>query len=276
MPELPEVESTRRAIAPVLEGARIVKVELGRERMARRNARPSDIGDRLIGRRVDRVARRGKFLLIDVEDDLMWVIHLGMSGRMRVTTPEEPADPHTQLRVETDQGAEVRLVDPRTFGFVAVFTPEEAAADSLAALGPDALDALPDPGALSRRLEGRRAPIKSLLLDQRLMAGLGNIYADEVLFRAGVRPTRPGGEVTAGEVGAIVAAVPVVLGEGIEKGGTSLDDLAYRLPDGRAGEYMERLAVYGREGEPCRVCGAAVERVVVSQRSSHFCPSCQS
>ena len=275
MPELPEVETTRRHIAPVLDGRTIVAAELGRDRMARRNARPSDIADRLVGRRVESVGRRGKFLVIDLEDDLTWVIHLGMSGRLQVTEPDQPLEPHTHLRVRTDEGREVRMIDPRTFGFVAVFTPEELAADSMTGLGPDALEELPSPAELSARLDRRRAPIKSLLLDQRILAGLGNIYADEVLFRAGVRPTRPGGDVTEAELEAILRAIPEVLAAGIEFGGTSLDDLAYLLPDGRAGEYLARLAIYGRTDEPCRVCGTPIERVVVGQRSSHFCPRCQ-
>src|SRR5690606_16027761 len=298
MPELPEVETTRRHIAPVLEGARISAVELGRDRMARRNMRPQDIPERLLGRRVGRVGRRGKFLLIEVEGDLTWVIHLGMSGRMRITSPSDPLDPHTQLVVTTDRGDQVRLIDPRTFGFVAVFTPAERGDqvrltvlrtcglvavfspgarehDSLAALGPDALAELPDAATLGARLAGRRAPIKALLLDQRILAGLGNIYADEVLFRARVRPTRSGGDLTPEELADLVAAIPEVLLAGVEMGGTSLDDLAYLLPDGRAGEYLDRLMVYGRAGEPCLVCGTPIERVVVAQRSSHFCPTCQ-
>lgn len=275
MPELPEVETTRRHIAPHLEGRTIVEVELGRERMARRNARPSDVVDRLLGRRVGRVQRRGKFLLIEVEGDFTWVIHLGMSGRMRVTTPDEPRETHAHLLVRTDRGEEIRLIDPRTFGFVAVFTPEELLADSLSGLGPDAFDELPSADDVARVLADRRAPIKALLLDQRLLAGLGNIYADEVLFRAGIHPRRPGGEVSRAEIEQLVEAIPLVLAAGIEMGGTSLDDLAYLLPDGRAGEYLDRLAVYGREGEPCPNCGTPIERVIVAQRSSHFCPRCQ-
>ena len=173
MPELPEVETTRRHIAPVLEGAEITAVTLGRDRMARRNMRPQDIPERLLGRRVGRVGRRGKFLLIEVEGDLVWVIHLGMSGRMRIASPEDPLDPHTQLVVTTDRGEQVRLIDPRTFGFVAVFTPEELESDSLAGLGPDALEELPDAPTLGGRLAGRRAPIKALLLDQRIIATRG-------------------------------------------------------------------------------------------------------
>lgn len=252
-----------------------MSVSLSRERMARRNARPSDVADRLIGRRVEKVGRRGKFLLIDVEGDLLWVIHLGMSGRIRIVEPSKPLQPHTHLIVDTDRGRQVRLVDPRTFGFVAVFTPDELDADSLSTLGRDALDDLPDAESLAAALAGRRAPIKALLLDQRIVAGLGNIYADEVLHLAGVRPVRPAGELTRAEIESLIGAIPMVLADGIQMGGTSLDDLAYLLPDGTAGEYLDRLRVYGREGEPCPTCGTPIERVVVGQRSSHFCPRCQ-
>jgi len=275
MPELPEVETTRRHVAPVLEGSVIKSVVLGRERMARRNRRSSDIADRLVGRRVGRVGRRGKFLLIEVEGDLTWVIHLGMSGRMRIADPGDPLEPHAHLVVHTEEGSEIRFIDPRTFGFVAVFTPEELAADSLAGLGRDALDELPGADELAGMLAGRKASVKALLLDQRLLAGLGNIYADEVLFRARIRPDRPGGDVTRIEINSLLAAIPEVLAAGIEVGGTSLDDLAYLLPDGRAGDYLDRLMVYGRTDEPCLVCGTPIERTVIAQRSSHFCPHCQ-
>jgi formamidopyrimidine-DNA glycosylase len=275
MPELPEVETTRRHIAPVLEGATIRSVVLGRDRMARRNGRPSDIADRLVGRRVGRVGRRGKFLVIEVAGDLTWVMHLGMSGRMRIAEPGEPLETHAHLVVTTESGDEVRFIDPRTFGFVAVFTPEELAADSLARLGRDAFEDLPTADELAPVLAGRKAPIKSLLLDQRILAGLGNIYADEVLFRAGIRPDRPGGDVSAAEIDGLLQAIPEVLAAGVEMGGTSLDDLAYLLPDGRAGEYLDRLMAYGRTGEPCLTCGTPIERKVISSRSSHFCPHCQ-
>ena len=276
MPELPEVETTRRHLAPVLEGARIVDVTLTRDRMARRNTRPVDVVDRLEGRLIGSVGRRGKFLLIDVEGDLTWVIHLGMSGRVRIAeNPGEPRETHAHFTATTDRGPQVRLIDPRTFGFVAVFTPDELATDSLSLLGPDAWEDLPKAPTLHSRLTDRRVPLKALLLDQRELAGLGNIYADEVLFRAGVRPDRVAGSVTSPEVDRLLDAIPVVLAAGIESGGTSLDDLAYLLPDGRAGEFLSQLAVYGRAGQPCRRCGSAIERVIVAQRSSHFCPRCQ-
>lgn len=273
MPELPEVENTRRFLAPVVEGRRLVRVEVRRDRTGRRNARPSDVVERLTGRRVERLGRRGKFLVAAVQGDLTWVTHLGMSGRVRIVRPGEPEDPHTNFVAETEAGDEIRLVDPRTFGFVAVFTPDEPS--GLERLGPDARDSLPPARDLGAALAGRSAPIKALLLDQRLVAGLGNIYADEVLFRARVRPSRPGGSLTPAEVRRLHEAIPAVLEEGILHGGTSLDDLAYLLPDGQAGGFLERIAVYGRTGEPCPRCGRPVERIVVAQRSAHFCRRCQ-
>ena len=273
MPELPEVETVRRYLAPVVEGRRLIEVEVRHPRTGRRNASPTDVGDRLQGRVVESLGRLGKFLLARLDSDMIWVTHLGMSGRVVVTEPGEVEAIHTHFVARTDAGAEVRLVDPRTFGFVAVFTHEELA--SRLNLGRDALSDLPRTRQLTGAWAGRSAPIKSLLLDQRIIAGLGNIYADEVLHRAGVRPTRPGGALSPSEMAKLRGAIKPVLEAGIAAGGTSLSDLSYLLPDGRAGGYLERLRVYGREGEPCRRCGTAIERVVVGARSSFYCPSCQ-
>lgn len=275
MPELPEVETTRRSIAPALEGRCLVRVEVHRDRMARRNERPTDVVERLTNRRVERVGRIGKFIVTEMEGDLRWVMHLGMSGRMQLAEPDVPRAAHTNFVAATDGDIELRFVDPRTFGFVAVFTADEWDASPMVSLGRDALDDLPRAPALGRRFVGRTAPIKALLLDQRILAGIGNIYADEILHRARVHPTRPAGSLTAAEVSAIRRVIRPILNDGLRHGGTSLDDLAYLLPDGRAGTYTERLAVYGRTGEPCRRCGTPIERVVVAQRSSHFCPECQ-
>jgi formamidopyrimidine-DNA glycosylase len=275
VPELPEVETTRRSIAPVLEGRRLEVVEVRRERMARRNERPLDVSERLAGRQVGGVGRIGKFIVAEVEGDFRWIMHLGMSGRMELSDPAAPESPHTNFVASTDSGIELRFVDPRTFGFVAVFTPEEFAASPMARLGRDALDDLPSVDDFIVRFRGRTASIKALLLDQRIVAGIGNIYADEILHRARVRPTRSAGSLSEAEVAAIRESVVPVLEDGLAHGGTSLEDLAYLLPDGRAGTYFERLAVYGRDGEACRQCGSMVERVLVAQRSAHFCPRCQ-
>ena len=275
MPELPEVETTRRSIAPALEGRRLTRVEVRRDRMARRNERPADVAERLTGRTVDRVGRIGKFIVADVDGDFRWVMHLGMSGRMQLTVPETPAVPHTNFVARTDVGVELRFVDPRTFGFVVVLTPDEWDRSPMKHLGRDALDDLPTGPELRARLRGRVAPIKAMLLDQRLLAGIGNIYADEILHRARIDPRRPAGTLEAREVSALRRAVRPILEASLRDGGTSLDDLRYLLPDGRAGTYIERLAVYGRTGEPCRRCGSSIEKVTIAQRSSHYCPECQ-
>lgn len=273
MPELPEVETIRRSLEPVLTGRRLVRVEVNHPRTTRRNIHPQDVVDRLTGAVVEELRRQGKFLFGLLDNGMTWVTHLGMSGRMSVTTPGAVRAKHTHFAAETDQGDEIRLIDPRTFGFVAVVTPDELA--RFTDLGPDALTDLPPVRSLADSLAGRTAPIKSLLLDQRLLAGLGNIYADEVLNRAGVRPTRQGGALTHEEIVRLRQAIKPILSAGIAAGGTSLDDLAYLLPDGEAGGYLRRLAVYGREGDHCRRCGTVIQRVVIGGRSSFYCPSCQ-
>lgn len=273
MPELPEVETTRRFIAPVVEGKDVDEVVVTHPRMLRRQPLDTDFADRFAHRRILRLGRRGKFLLWELEGDLTGVVHLGMSGRMRVVEPGEPPVAHTHVVWHVD-GREVQLIDPRTFGFVACLTPDEAEV-VLAGIGPDALTDPPGVDDLVTRLAGRRSPIKAMLLDQRIVAGLGNIYADEVLHRAGVDPRRPAGSLDRGELDAVVAAIPHVLGEALIHGGTSLDDLAYLLPDGRAGEFLDRLAVYGRTDRACAACGTPIRRVVVAQRSTHWCPICQ-
>jgi len=275
VPELPEVETTRRCIAPALEGRRLVDVDVRRDRMARRNDRPRDVRERLTGRRVGGVGRIGKFIIAEVEGDLRWIMHLGMSGRLQLANPDMPDDVHTNFVATTESGLELRFVDPRTFGFVAVFTPDEWDSSSMRHLGPDALDALPTSRELQDRLAHRTTPIKASLLDQRIVAGIGNIYADEILHRARIGPVRPAGSLSGKEIAALRRAVRPILEDGLRHGGTSLADLAYLLPDGRAGTFVDRLAVYGRTGEPCRNCGTPIERVVVAQRSSHFCPVCQ-
>ena len=274
MPELPEVETTRRHLAPVLEGAVIDRADVRRDRMTRRNERPGDFRDRVAGRRVLSLTRRGKFLLARLEGDITWVSHLGMSGRFSINQPGEPESPHTNVVIHLRLRPEVRLVDPRTFGFVAAFTPAELER-AMSTVGPDALDALPDSRTLAGVLSGRTAPIKALLLDQRLISGLGNIYADEVLHRARIAPERSAGSLSGAEVTAVRKAISPVLQAGLRHGGTSLADLAYLLPDGAAGDYLSRLHVYGREGESCQRCGGEIERVVVRGRSSFWCRGCQ-
>lgn len=281
MPELPEVESTRRALLPDLEGETILEVEVARDRMVRRQENPGDFARRLQGRRIGRLWRHGKFLMADLGGaadgpDFIWVTHLGMSGRIQTANPEDVRAPHTNVVVTLGSGRQFRFVDPRTFGFVAVWTPEELAETSLGKLGPDALTDLPRSSALGVALAGRSAPIKALLLDQGIVAGVGNIYADEALHRAAIAPHRAGGSLDGDELQRLRRGIKQSLDAGLKWGGTSLDDLAYLLPDGRAGEYTARLRAYGRDGERCRRCGGTIRRDVIRQRSSFWCEGCQS
>ena len=275
MPELPEVETTRRHLEPVLVGARIAGIDVRRHRMVRRQENPGDFVARLDGRVVNALDRRGKFLLARLEGDFTWVTHLGMSGRIQTADPGDPEVPHTNVIVDLGGGPQIRFVDPRTFGFMVAYTPDELGRSSLAELGRDALDDLPRSPELARLLARRSAPIKALLLDQHLIAGLGNIYSDEVLHRAGISPYRGGGSLSPREIKSLRASIRPILEAGLSAGGTSLADLAYLLPDGRAGDYLARLKVYGRAGERCGRCGTTIESAVLRGRTTHWCSGCQ-
>ncbi|MDJ0663834.1 MAG: bifunctional DNA-formamidopyrimidine glycosylase/DNA-(apurinic or apyrimidinic site) lyase [Acidimicrobiia bacterium] len=276
MPELPEVETTRRSLAPALEGATIESISVARLRMLRRQANPDDFSRRLTGQRIVEVGRHGKFLMTQLANDIVWVTHLGMSGRVSLVGHSADVLPHSNVIVSLSTGTDFRLIDPRTFGFVAAFTSEELAESSIGRLGRDALFDLPRSRELAALLAARRAPIKALLLDQLIVAGIGNIYADESLHRARISPLREGGSLQPTEIQALRKAVRETLQHALRWGGTSLDDLAYLLPDGRTGDYVNRLRAYGREGEPCRRCGAEIARTVIRARSSFWCPGCQS
>lgn len=275
MPELPEVETTRRHLEKAMVGHVVTAARVAHSRTVRHNASDSELIDRLVGRRIDRVGRHGKFLVIDLDDGHKMVAHLGMSGRFSVDDPDTTPVRHTHFSASLDDGSEIRFIDPRTFGFVAVYDEDEMRGSGVGRLGPDAWLDPPTPSGLLEALSGRTAPIKALLLDQKPISGLGNIYADEALYFAGIAPTRPGGGLTREEAERLVAAIRLVLGRAIEAGGTTLEDLAYLLPDGRAGENLSYLRVYGRGGEPCETCGAVISRVVVRGRSTHFCAECQ-
>lgn len=273
MPELPEVEITRRHLEAALLDRVFNDVSLTHARTARHNASPQEVETRLRGRRVRSVGRQGKFLVIGLDDGQVMVAHLGMSGRWSV---DGEADvPHTHFISVMDDGSTIRFIDPRTFGFVAVYDEDDVMTSGLGRLGPDAWADPPDAEELAQRLAGRTAPIKALLLDQGPIAGLGNIYADEALHLARIHPLTPGGGLSVEDCRRLLAATADVLDAALDKGGTTLDDLAYLLPDGQAGENMTQLRVYGREGEPCESCGMPIERIVIRARSTHFCPSCQ-
>jgi len=275
VPELPEVEITRRHLDEAMAGRAFESVTVTHVRTSRHNGTPLEVEQRLAGRRIESVGRKGKFLLAPLDDGQTLVAHLGMSGRFAVETENVPLAAHTHFRARLDDGTEIRFVDPRTFGFVAVFTDEELEESGVARLGPDAWLELPTTDELAEMLSRRTAPIKALLLDQGPVSGLGNIYADEALHIAGIHPLRTGKSLSRAELDLLRSAVGQVLASAIENGGTSLDDLTYLLPDGRAGENLDRLLVYGRTDLPCARCGTPIERLVIRARSSHFCPSCQ-
>jgi len=276
LPELPEVEITRRHLDDAIKGRRLTRVRTTHARTARYNAGgATEIDERLEGRMVLGVSRKGKFLAAPLDDGQTLVAHLGMSGRFTIGDPSEAEPAHTHFRARLDDGREVRFVDPRTFGFVAVVNSDEMEDSSLSRVGPDVWDTALSVEDLAAALARRTAPVKALLLDQVIVSGLGNIYADEALHMAGIHPLRPGGSLSEAELKRLIEATRTVLGDAIDNGGTSLDDMTYLLPDGRAGENLERLRVYGRTDLPCPSCGTPVQRIVIRARSSHYCPDCQ-
>jgi len=267
MPELPEVETTVRGLAKVLQGRRLTSVEARRPDL--RRALPVDLGQRLTGARVIRLGRRAKYGLIDTDRGDSLVFHLGMSGHWRVDPSE--TGKHDHFILETDEGRRVALNDARRFGSLdLVPTGELSDWPPFKALGPEPMDL--DPRDLHRRLSGRTAAIKLLLLDQRIVAGLGNIYVCEALYRAGIHPKRAGGSVSLERLKKLVPAIHAVLAEAIEAGGSTLKDFV--SPDGELGYFSKAFAVYDREGKPCG-CGGTVRRIVQGGRSTFYCPQCQ-
>jgi len=269
MPELPEVETTVRGLRAVLQGRRLANVETRRPDL--RRAFPPDLRQRLTGATVATLARRAKYGLIGTNRGDTMIFHLGMSGRWRI----DPAElgPHDHLLLATDTGTRVALNDPRRFGSIDLVPTEQLATiPFLAALGPEPLSPRFDGRYLRTALEDRQAPIKALLLDQRIVAGLGNIYVCEALHMAGIAPSRPGGRIAHARLDLLADAVKQVLGAAIEAGGSTLRD--YARPDGELGYFARQWRVYGREGEPC-ACGRPVRRRPEGGRSTFYCPACQ-
>jgi formamidopyrimidine-DNA glycosylase len=267
VPELPEVETTVRGLAHVLEGRRVTRVEPRRSDL--RRPFPADLGQRLTGARVTGLGRRAKYGLIHTDRGDSLIFHLGMSGRWRIDPSE--IDRHDHLLLETEDGHLLALNDPRRFGSVdLVRTDGVDGFGPFVGLGPEpfSLTAL----ELHRRLKARSASIKLLLLDQNIVAGLGNIYVCEALHRAGISPRRAGGRVSLARLERLVPAIKEVLEEAIEAGGSTLRD--YARPDGELGYFSKSFAVYDREGEACG-CGATVRRFAQGGRSTWYCPSCQ-
>ena len=267
MPELPEVETTVRGLTPVLADARLTLVEPRRPDL--RHPFPADLRQRMTGAVVTSLGRRAKYGLIDTDRGDTLVFHLGMSGHWRVD-PSETLK-HDHFIIATDDGRRVALNDARRFGSLdLVRTDELGEWPPFKALGPEPLDL--DAKELRRRLAGRTAPIKLLLLDQRIVAGLGNIYVCEALYRAGIHPRRAGGSISPDRLKRLVPAIHDVLAEAIAAGGSTLRDFA--SPDGELGYFSKSFSVYDREGRQC-ACGGTVKRIVQGGRSTFYCPRCQ-
>ena len=271
MPELPEVETTVRGLQRVLEGRKLVRVDPRRGDL--RRPFPPDLRQRLTGARVIGLGRRAKYGMIDTDRGDTLVFHLGMSGRWRIDPTE--IGKHDHLVMETDEGRVLSLNDPRRFGSLDL-TQTAAIGDfaGFADLGPEPLGDVIDGLWLRKRFAGRSAAVKLMLLDQRIVAGLGNIYACEALFRARIDPRKPAGKVGRPKLDSLAEAIPAVLEEAIRAGGSTLRDFA--APDGELGYFSKTFDVYDREGEPCRGgCGGMVKRIVQGGRSTFFCPRCQ-
>jgi formamidopyrimidine-DNA glycosylase len=270
MPELPEVETTVRGLARYLEGERLERVALNRADM--RFPFPEGLVQRLTGARVTGFGRRAKYGLVHTDRGLTLVFHLGMSGRWRIDP--EAIGKHDHLELETT-AHRFALCDPRRFGFVDLVSTDALGQwPAFAAMGPEPLGPEFTAGHLKTAFAGRRQAVKLLLLDQRIVAGLGNIYVCEALFRARIDPRKPAGKVSPAALGRLVAAVREVLAEAIDAGGSSLRD--YARPDGQLGYFSKRFDVYDREGERCRrTDGGTVRRLAQGGRSTWFCPRCQ-
>lgn len=270
MPELPEVETIRRGLALKVSGRRIVRAELRRPDL--RRPFPPLLERRLTGARIGALARRGKYILLELDDDGILLLHLGMSGRITAGAANGEDARHDHVVLTLDDGTVVRFNDARRFGLLDYLRRgEEARHPLLAGMGPEPLEPGFDGPYLARALDGKMTSIKAALLDQRIVAGLGNIYVCEALYRAGLSPRRLAGTVAGTRAAKLAAAIRAVLHEAIEAGGSSLRD--YVQADGELGYFQHRWAVYGREGEPCPGCTCAegVRRIVQSGRSTFFC-----
>jgi len=273
VPELPEVETVRARLAPVLEGRRLVRVEISDPRLTRPYD-PADVARELEGERVLRVDRRGKYLIVRFESGRALLIHLRMTGSLR-TAPAGalPDDSHRRAVARLDDGSDVAYRDVRRFGTWLLLEPPEVDDYIAARVGPEPLEPSYRTRDLAASLKTRRAPIKAAILDQRTVAGVGNIYADEALWRARIHPLREARDLDPDEVKALHRAIRAALQQGIKRQGSTLRD--YALPDGAYGSMQHEFKVYGRGGEPCERCGTPIEKIRVAGRGTWYCPNCQ-
>ncbi len=275
MPELPEVEVIRRGLAPCLVGRRFLGVSVG-EKSLRRQSPARELERRLVGRRLVDLRRRGKYLLFDLEDGATLLVHLGMTGRLLLRSPKKPLQDmtHVHLSFHLEGGLNLLYQDIRRFGQVLVFPPG-APLPPLNEVGREPFSRGVTPQWLGAQARGRSRPIKTFLLDSRILAGLGNIYACEILFAAGIHPATPAGGLCAGDWGRVLKETRRILREAIRQGGSSVSN--YVNCQGEAGRFQFQHLVYGKEGEPCQRCGPGfpIDRLVQAGRSTFFCPGCQ-
>jgi len=270
MPELPEVETTRRGIAAHLTGDRVARVLVREPRLRWPVSR--SLARELRGQRIEQIRRRAKYLVLDTAAGAA-IVHLGMSGSLRIVTPETPLRAHDHVDFYFESGHVLRFNDPRRFGTLLWTRGDPLRHRLLADLGPEPLDDAFDGAYLHATSRGRHAAIKTFLMDGHIVVGVGNIYANEALHLAGIRPTREAGRVARSSYDALAGSVKQVLNQAIERGGTTLRD--FLRVDGEPGYFQLELLAYEREGMPCKRCGTKIRRVVIGQRSSYYCPRCQ-
>jgi len=270
MPELPEVETTRRGVAPHVIGRRIAALHVYDRRL--RWPVPGSLQKKIVGRTIEGLDRRSKYLLFRLGGDTL-LVHLGMTGSLRAFTHAPPLSAHDHVDIVLDSGTTLRYRDPRRFGAILWVPPPADAHPLLASLGPEPFDPACDAQYLRAATRRRTAAIKLALMDNRLLAGVGNIYANESLFRAGIRPTTPANRVSGIRLGRLLAEVQATLTEAIAKGGSTLRD--YVDSRGESGYFQLDYYVYGRQGLPCRVCGTAIKGIRLGGRATSYCPQCQ-
>ena len=273
MPELPEVETVRRRLEPVLVGRTFDRVEIEDVRLTRPED-PAEVAAELTGERVAALERRGKYLVVRFESGRVLLIHLRMTGNFLYVPPGTPVDvSHRRAIVKLDDGSDVVYRDIRRFGTWLLVEPNELDPYLASRLGSEPIGRTFTTKALTAKLANRKAPIKAALLDQRTLAGLGNIYVDEALWRARIHPLRPARELEPDEIRALREGIKQALAAGIRRQGATLRD--YRQPDGSSGSMQKEFKVYGRGGEPCARCGTPIEKTRVAGRGTWYCPSCQ-
>jgi formamidopyrimidine-DNA glycosylase len=272
VPELPEVESVRVQLVPALTGRRFERVDIHDPRLVR-PYEPAEVAAELEGERVAAVERRGKYLIVRFESGRVLLIHLRMTGSLRHSSTGLAEDPYRRAVVRLDNGSDVAYRDVRRFGTWLLLEPGELEPYLSSRVGEEPLDALFTAARLGQRLARRHAPIKSVLLDQRTLAGLGNIYVDEALWRARINPLRPAATIDRNELRRLHRAIRTALAFGIARQGSTLRD--YALPDGGSGSMQNEFKVYGRAGEPCDRCGTPIAKTRVAGRGTWFCPTCQ-